>query len=220
MQSRKTTKNKTKQSKQHRLRGSTIFFLLLLLACAVLFALPQGLQKIDSQTHPRKYNELVEKYAAEYEIDPLIIYSIIRTESGFDPNAQSNVDARGLMQITEETFAWIKLKIASGEDISFDQLYDPEVNVRFGAYFLSRCLARYGDVSTAAAAYHSGWGTVDKLLAEERYAQDAHTLKEFPYTQMNLYVYKVGRAYQKYTELYGAETNRLITFSSTPPVAK
>ena len=220
MQSRKTTGKTNKQSNQHRLRGSTIFFLLLLLASAVLFALPQGLRKIDSQTHPRKYSELVEKYAEEYEIDPLIIYSIIRTESGFDPNAQSNVDARGLMQITEETFAWIKLKIASGEDITFDQLYDPEINVRFGAYFLSRCIARYGDISTAAAAYHSGWGTVDKLLADERYAQDEHTLKEFPYTQMNLYVYKVGRAYEKYTELYGAEANSLITFSSTPPVAK
>ena len=70
------------------------------------------------------------------------------------------------MQITEQTFDWIKGKIAPEEPLTFDDLYDPETNIRFGSYFVSCCLLRYqDDLSTAAAAYHSGWGTVDALLA-------------------------------------------------------
>ena len=62
--------------------------------------------------------------------------------------------ARGLMQITDETFLWIKSKIAPGEEITFDDLFDPAVNIRFGTYLLATCLARYdGDFSTAAAAW-------------------------------------------------------------------
>ena len=86
--------------------------------------------------YPCRYNEYVEYYAGKYNIDPLILYSFIRTESNFNPNAQSNVGARGLMQITEETFDWIKLKIAPSEDLTFDDLYDPETNIRFGTYFV------------------------------------------------------------------------------------
>ncbi len=51
----------------------------------------------------------------KYNIDPMILYAFIRTESNFNPNAESNVGARGLMQITEITFDWIKMKIAPNE---------------------------------------------------------------------------------------------------------
>ena len=115
----------------------------------------------------KKYNDLVEQYAAEYDLDPLLVYSFIRTESGFDPGATSSVDARGLMQMTEETFLWLRSKLGLGEEVSFGDLYDPDVSIRFGCYYLHLCLVRYnGDISTAAAAYHSGWGTVDALLPE------------------------------------------------------
>ena len=73
------------------------------------------------------------------------------------------------MQITEVTFDWIKMKIAPTESLTFDDLYDPETNIRFGSYFVSYCLDRYsGHLATAAAAYHSGVGTVDGLIGQER----------------------------------------------------
>lgn len=194
-------KENTKRTESKR-RIMPGVLLLALLLIAALFALPSLKNQILKSLYPQKYTALVEQYAAEYNVNPLLIYSIIKTESGFDPNATSNVDARGLMQITEETFAWIKLKIAQDEEIVFEDLYLPEVNVRFGAYYLSRCMERYGDVSTAAAAYHSGWGTVDQLLKKPEYALDEHTLKEFPYQQMKLYVYKVDKALTQYTQLY------------------
>ena len=107
------------------------------------------------------------------------------------------------MQITEETFDWIKLKIAPSEDLTFDDLYDPETNIRFGTYFVSYCLLRYhDDLATAAAAYHSGWGTVDDLLAQSEYSSDGETLDHYPYPQMRLYVHKITNSYQRYTEIY------------------
>ena len=110
-----------------------------------------------------------------------------------------------LMQITEITFDWIKSNIAPGEDLTFDDLYDPETNIRFGSYFFSYCLQRYGnDLATAAAAYHSGWGTVDELLQDSQYTDDGVTLTQFPYNQMNRYVSKVTSAYQRYCEIYGS----------------
>ena len=170
----------------------------------LLLCLPAALRRVGQQLYPRRFDSVVETYAAEYQMDPLLIYTFIRTESSFDPRAESDVGARGLMQMTEETFEWIKSKLAPDEELTFDDLYDPDCAVRFGAYYLRLCLDRYGgDVATAAAAYHSGWGTVDGLLAHEDYTGDGKTLPSFPYSRMNHYVEKILRCYQRYTELYG-----------------
>lgn len=174
---------------------------LVLLACtAALWLVPKVLYPA---LYPQKYADVVHRYAAEYALEENVLYAVIRTESGFDAAAQSKVDARGLMQITEETFAWIKSKIAPQEDISFEDMYNAETNIRFGAYFFSACLQRYnGDLKTAAAAYHSGWGTVDELLQNSTFSADGKILQNFPYTQMNLYTKKVEKSYNKYNQIY------------------
>lgn len=178
------------------------------LAAAGIFLLRIGLHRLDLARYPLKYTQAVEQYAAENGLDPLLLYTVIRTESGFDPTATSGVGARGLMQITEETFNWIKSKIARDEAVAFDDLFDPAVNIRFGSYYFATCLARYeGDVATAAAAYHSGWGTVDKLLAKADYSENGQVLHTFPYEQMGLYVRKINRSYAKYQALYSNKEN-------------
>ena len=183
-----------------------ILWLVVLAAVVVLAVrgLREGLHRLDLARYPLKYTEYVEKEAVANGVAPLLIYAVIRTESGFDPEAVSSVGARGLMQMTEETFEWIKTKIAPDEPLTFDDLFDPACAVRFGAYYLRLCLDRYGgDVATAAAAYHSGWGTVDSLLHHEDYTGDGKTLPSFPYSRMNHYVEKILRCYKRYTELYG-----------------
>ena len=55
-------------------------------------------------------------------------------------------------------------------------------------------------MDTAAAAYHSGWGTVDDLLEDSAYSSDGVTLHTFPFEQMNLYVRKINRSYEAYQE--------------------
>ena len=116
----------------------------LVLAAALLLCMPTALRRIEEQLYPCRYAGVVESYAAEYEMDPLLIYTFVRTESSFDPAAVSSVGARGLMQMTEDTFEWIKSKIAPDEPLTFDDLFDPACAVRFGAYYLRLCLDRYG----------------------------------------------------------------------------
>lgn len=183
-------------------RGLAVLLILAAIGAA-LFAVFQD--KINRWEYPIEYAEYVTYYADKYEIDPLMLYAFIRTESNFDPMADSDAGARGLMQITEATFDWIKSKIAPTEDLTFEDLYDPETNIRFGSYFVSYCLLRYqDDLATAAAAYHSGWGTVDDLLAQEQYSADGKTLDHYPYPQMRLYVKKITSSYQHYQEIYNA----------------
>ena len=165
---------KAKSRRPGLLRTLLAVLVVLALAATLLFTVFR--RQVDTMEYPCRYNEYVEYYAGKYDIDPLILYSFIRTESNFNPNAQSNVGARGLMQITEETF---------------------------GTYFVSYCLLRYhDDLATAAAAYHSGWGTVDNLLAQAEYSSDGETLDHYPYPQMRLYVRKITNSYQRYQDIY------------------
>ena len=170
--------------------------------CAALL-LPRLWDSAELFLYPRKYEALVEQWAQTYDLDPLLVDAFIRTESGFDPQATSSVDARGLMQMTEETFIWLRSKIAPDEELTFADLYAPEVSIRFGCYYLHLCMERYkGDISTTAAAYHSGWGTVDALLQMEEHSADGETLQGFPYNQMNHYVKKITSCYANYQRIY------------------
>ena len=191
---------KARRSKQKRLRRLAL--LLVLAVCAALL-LPGLWKRAERMIYPRKYEALVEQWADTYDLDPLLVDAFIRTESGFDPQATSTVDARGLMQMTEETFIWLRSKIAPDEGLLFANLYDPETSIRFGCYYLHLCMERYnGDVATAAAAYHSGWGTVDALLQMEEHSADGETLQGFPYSQMNHYVKKITSCYARYQRIY------------------
>ena len=186
-----------------KMRSRRLFLLGMALILLIVLV-PNLWGRAERLLYPRKYEVLVDQWAETYGLDPLLVDAFIRTESGFDPQATSTVDARGLMQMTEETFIWLRSKIAPDEDLTFDELYDPDVSIRFGCYYIHLCMERYGgDVATAAAAYHSGWGTVDNLLRMEEHSSDGQTLKGFPYNQMHHYVEKITASYAFYTLLYG-----------------
>ena len=191
-----------KARRRKKMRSRRLF--LLGMALILLFVLVPNLWgRAERLLYPRKYEALVDQWAETYGLDPLLVDAFIRTESGFDPQATSTVDARGLMQMTEETFIWLRSKIAPDEGLLFANLYDPETSIRFGCYYLHLCMERYnGDVATAAAAYHSGWGTVDALLQMEEHSADGETLQGFPYSQMNHYVKKITFCYAEYQRIY------------------
>lgn len=192
-----------RRAQQRRRKRRLRLLILCLLALVLLVAAPHLWHRAEQLLYPRKYEQLVDQWAQTYNLDPLLVDAFIRTESGFDPVATSSVDARGLMQMTEETFLWLRSKIAVDEDLAFADLYDPDTSIRFGCYYLYLCLERYnGDVATAAAAYHSGWGTVDNLLRMEEHSADGQTLQGFPYSQMNHYVNKITSCYGAYQRIY------------------
>lgn len=200
---RAARQNAQRRAKQRRARRCCRLLALCLAVLLACLAVPKLWQAGQQLLYPRKYEQLVDQWAQTYNLDPLLVDAFIRTESGFDPVATSSVDARGLMQMTEETFLWLRSKIAADEDLAFADLYDPDTSIRFGCYYLHLCLERYnGDVATAAAAYHSGWGTVDNLLRMEEHSADGQTLQGFPYSQMNHYVNKITSCYGAYQRIY------------------
>ena len=204
---RRAAREQARRRRKQRQRRAVLRLIALCLTVLLVFlAVPRLWNRVEKLLYPRKYEALVQQWADTYQLDPLLVDAFIRTESGFDPQATSSVDARGLMQMTEETFLWLRSKIAPDEGLTFADLYDPETSIRFGCYYLHLCLSRYnGDVATAAAAYHSGWGTVDNLLQMAEHSADGETLQGFPYSQMHHYVDKITACYQVYQRLYAGQ---------------
>lgn len=176
-------------------------FILLILVLAVGFR--SAYRFFYRQAYPRTYIELVEANSAENGLDPMLVYAVIHTESGFRPGAQSNVDARGLMQLTEDTYKWAGYRLGENqEDLNFNELYDPEVNIKYGTVVLRLLLEEFGDEYTALAAYHAGWGSVKGWLDDEKYSSDGVRLDAIPFPTTSLYVPKVLETKQMYRQLY------------------
>ncbi len=185
-----------------------LFIIILIFVCIVILAIIMGIDaakriEYDNKiaAHPKRYSEFVEKYAIEYEIDADLIYSVIKTESSFNCNAESNVGARGLMQIMEETFDWIKFRLGDEESV-YDDMYDPETNIRYGAYLVDYLLEKFGDKDTAIAAYHAGAGCVSEWLTEKENSADGKRLDNIPSNTTAHYVNKINKALDTYKELY------------------
>ena len=111
------------------IRKSIIIVSLIVLVIAGGICTHFGIHWFYRQSYPTPYASIVQKYAQMYEIDPLFIYAVIKTESDFDHDAVSEADARGLTQVAETTFDWIKGKLGE-EDTVFSDLFDPEVSIR------------------------------------------------------------------------------------------
>ncbi len=181
--------------------------LLALLVIGGFFGIRYALDHFYRQNYPRGYEEAVVKYADEYGIDPNFIWAIIKTESDFRPDATSNVGARGLMQIMEDTFLWVEGKLPDGKISDYDQMYSPEKNIQYGAYLLAYLYREFGGYDTAAAAYHAGRTAVGKWLKDSRYSSDGVSLDSIPSKDTGHYVSKVMKAYTMYCKLYGAESD-------------
>jgi soluble lytic murein transglycosylase-like protein len=97
----------------------------------------------------------VHRYATLYKRDPDLVLSIIAEESGFNPNAVSNVGAVGLMQVMPQ---WEKVLGIQGS------LKDPEVSIKYGLQVLGFYMEMYKDVEMALTAYNRGPGPVDMAL--------------------------------------------------------
>jgi soluble lytic murein transglycosylase len=112
--------------------------------------------------YPLEYETIVRGHARNYELDPALLAAVIYQESRFDARAESSSGAIGLMQLLPETAKGIALR-TGGSRFEVDDLYDPEINVRYGAWYLRHLLTKYdGDLRKALAAYNGGQGNVDR----------------------------------------------------------
>ena len=156
------------------------------------------------------YRDLIEMYAAPYNIHPALVASIIRNKSSFRAEAESAVGgARGLMQLTPELAEWIAKQAHFG-DYSFDSIFDPETNINLGCWYLGYLSYLFdGDIVSIVAAYHAGQGQVKQWLADPSMTDDGKTLsaEKLPDGPTKSYVERVIRDFEIYKEIYFNDVN-------------
>ena len=145
--------------------------------------------------YPLHYSSIVRGHAANYHIDPALLAAVIEQESKFRANARSSAGAIGLMQLLPATAEGIAIHTGGSKFVVSD-LFDPEINVRYGAWYLHHLLQRYGDEETALAAYNAGQQNVDRWPAEGQGIEFAET---------RAYVDKVERLKGIYRRAYAKE---------------
>ncbi len=184
-----------------KLQGGLLWILILILCVGLAFGscffILKTLHKID---YPWPYWEYVSEYAEEYDVDPALVLAIIRTESNFDPNATSEVGARGLMQLMNDAFLWVQTQI-NDDSVTYDDMYDPQQNIRYGTCLLSMLLSEFGgNENNAIMAYHAGQGAVSRWLSAEDLSKDS-TLPEAQSEVTQEYLNKVQQSLTIYRQM-------------------
>lgn len=200
---------KNKRKKRRRGRALRRFLSVALGTMLVLGVLGLGVwllwenrPEVTVTTYPVKYEDLIRKYAADNGLEPAYVASVIMAESSYRPDAVSNVNAQGLMQILPDTGVWLAGKF--DEEYVEGCLFDPETNLRYGCWYLGWLMNRYGgSMECASSAYHQGQGTVDKWLENPEYSADGKTLSVIPSDATKTYVNRILKYYEKYEEIYG-----------------
>jgi soluble lytic murein transglycosylase len=142
------------------------------MAGMLLFVLliPTGL--FWSLARPALHKDIINRYAAQYKIDPLFVMALVKAESGFSRLARSHRGAVGLMQLMPET--GIEMSRRAGLTFTPADLDNPEVNIHLGVLYLSVLRQEFkGDATAALAAYNAGpanvrvWRRGETLRMEE-----------------------------------------------------
>ena len=115
--------------------------------------------------YPLAHEHVIVGHARNYDLDPALLAAVVYRESKFDARARSRSGAVGLMQLLPETARGIAIHTGGTRFVVRD-LYDPEINVRYGAFYLRRLLRKYEDPRLALAAYNAGQANVDRWLED------------------------------------------------------
>ncbi|HET6612992.1 MAG TPA: transglycosylase SLT domain-containing protein [Kofleriaceae bacterium] len=154
--------------------------------------------------YPRAFRELVEKWQHLGDCPPYYIYTIMRKESGFDPHVVSFANARGLMQMIPRTTR--RVARALGLTYTEDFLYNPELNIKTGAWYVGRLVKKFkGQIPLAAGAFNGGPGAVMGWADKN----GDHPMDEFielvSYDGTRGYMRKVTETYARYLYLYAGK---------------
>jgi soluble lytic murein transglycosylase len=124
--------------------------------------------------YPLRYPEYVRVHARRHDLDPALLAAVIYQESKFRSDAKSSSGAIGLMQLTPETARGIAIR-THGDAFHTQDLYNPEINIRYGSWYLDNLFKKYGSERLVLAAYNAGQGNVDKWRANGEPIQFSET---------------------------------------------
>jgi len=155
----------------------------------------KGIQEI---TLPLRHEDVIRQQSQEKGVDAALIAAVIYSESQF-VDQTSHADARGLMQITPQTAKEIE-KLSGGTTFELEDLRDPELNIRYGTFYLGHLLNMYdGDVVAALAAYNAGPGNADS------WGGSTMTIDDIDFPETRAYVKKVLEKQREYKHEYALE---------------
>ncbi len=153
--------------------------------------------------YPVYYKDLVLPSAQEYNLDPLLVFSVIRQESLFEGFATSYAAAQGLMQIIPDTGQWIAMQLGWA-DYQNSDVYRPFINVQFGTYYLRFVMDSVDNLPYAAlAGYNGGPGNAAQWLSISGPDLDLF-VQTIGYDETREYVRRIYEQYNVYRTLYGA----------------
>ena len=182
-----------------------IFSTLVVLVVVIIVIVIGSKYVIKENFFPYKYQEYVDTYSSKYNLDPLFVLAVIKTESNFDDDAHSHKNAVGLMQITVETGQWAAKEMGFST-FSKDDLYDEEYNIRMGCWYLRRLNDIFNkDLDLTIAAYNAGPTNVQTWLDNEKYSSDGKSIDYIPFGETKKYVDKVNTYYHVYEYLYNGK---------------
>ena len=145
--------------------------------------------------YPKPYWKLIQKYSKKYQVDPYLILSIMRQESAFDPNVISEADAYGLLQMQPMMARHLGKEL--GRPLNHkDELLDPDTNLFYCVYYISKLIQRYkGNLILALAAYNANHKAV-KTWVERYWSNDIEEfIEQIPYKETRTYVKLISRNY-------------------------
>ncbi|HEU4521489.1 MAG TPA: transglycosylase SLT domain-containing protein [Thermoanaerobaculia bacterium] len=167
--------------------------------------------------YPLNYWDAIQREAARRDLDPYLVASIIRQESGFEPTTVSNAGAVGLMQIMPQEAARIA-SLAGLQTLSRDQLFDPYDNIAIGAAEYSQKLARMqNNPILAIAAYNAGEEAVGRWIARTPIGDPDLFVESIAYAETRLYVKTVTRNRYEYRRIYETSSTQSPQQSPEPP---
>ena len=176
-------------------RLAVVGVLVLVLASFGLYVYETEPRWYERLRYPLEYEELITGHARNYRLEPQLLAAVIYQESKFDADARSASGAVGLMQLLPETGQGIADR-TGGDEWTPEDLVNPELNIRYGSWYLRHLLDKYGDEELALAAYNAGQTNVDRWRERGLGIQ-------FPETRH--YVERVGELKRMYARAYAEE---------------
>lgn len=189
--------------------GVLDLLLLLLVILAAVFSARLAWLHYYKSAYPIKYSQTVFEQSRATGVSPSLLFAVIRTESNFDPGAQSSIPARGLMQITSSTFDWIGYRMGESGKYDYDDMFDSEINIRYGAELLRLLLLEFESDNNALCAYHAGRGNVLKWLDNPEYSNNGE-ITDIPFGDTRRHVKKALEAKRIYEELYELDPDSFV----------
>lgn len=179
-------------------RLSLLIWILVLLFLAIVFIFPRWITFF----YPLPHQDLVFDTASEQQVDPYLVFAIIRAESKYQTAAESPVGAKGLMQIMPETAEWIAEQKGI-EDFQAEDLHDPEVNIQFGCWYLQSLQNEFqGNIPLTVAAYNAGRGKVEEWIKTGQWDGQMKKIDDIPFPETRKYVKNVMKNYEAYQAIY------------------